>query len=153
MMTRVPPVSGTVNVVPSNVRHVLQARQVLVAQAPGVRVQAQGAAVLLQARRLVETVRAVHAPLTQVQDRFARAQGPVLVQDIAAITAAVHVLPHVPAQVLAQAHPVPIVLAVPLFFPSNLSDNRLARPACKIRHHEYLNRSRATQNVRHYFPP
>jgi hypothetical protein len=85
----------------------------------------------------------VHLTAVPVRTRvqtLAQAQSEVgQVQPALQVTAAARVPPHVRARVSARDRPVPIAHVAPPFFPSNLTDNRLARPACKICHHEYLN--------------
>ena len=143
MMTHVQRVFATVNVVASHsVQRALRVRVVVVVRAQVVRAQVLVAAVRQQVRH-----HAVTASLADVLARMqvrVRGHMPARVLCVAAqvqrapqVTAATTGVAHAQAQVLAR--PVPIVHVAQPFFPSNLTDNRLARPACKICHHEYLN--------------
>ena len=144
-MMRVQQVSVTVSVAVSlSVQRVLQVLRVADVLAQVVRAQEQVAAVHRQVRHHVVTVSPADVPdrmqvRMRVQGRSVAARVHLALQATAVTTVAAHALPHVPAQAPALDHPAPIAHVVQLFSPSNLSDNRLARPACKICHHEYLN--------------
>ena len=125
-MMHVQPVSATVSVVASsNVLPALQARRV-----PDV---------LVQVVQDPERVAAAHQPVRRHVVTANLAVVRVRMQVRVLFAAVAHVLLHVLARVPVLVHPAPVAHVAQPFFPSNLSDNRLARPACKICHHEYLN--------------
>ena len=139
----VQPAFVTVNAVANhNAQRVRQVRVVVGVLVQDVRAQAQVAAVRLPVRRRVVTASPADVPAPMqghatAQVPSAAAPAHRALQAIARITEAVRALPLVRAQAAARDHPAPIVRVVPPFFPSNWTNNRLARPACKICHHEY----------------
>lgn len=108
-----PRVVATVRAAPHSAHHARLVRQVLARRVPRVLAKAPD-------KPPVAKDRAVAAARQRATPRLAQALA----------------VPFARARVLA-AQVKPTVLAAPRSLTSNLSAHRLARPACKIRHHEY----------------